>query len=287
MNHNSSSHPHNLGSPSNNQSQPPSSSGNFTTLLHTVIQTPTMNNQIQEDFSHNYSTKPSSSQHQSQKINHYQPLLSPNSGTVQNPKTYKLPSPLHQQQFSPAAQNTSSPATNHIKVPRFFVYNESEVSDGVNTCQKSILGKIITDKQIHVNSLQSGLATIWGSPSRFSIQETDDKILQFFMDNQLDQERILQGNPWIFRNSWLLLQPWDIISDPKSYNFVLVPVWIQLWGLPLHCKTKAMGKSIGGLLGNVTESELYEYPGKKVIVKIRVNMSLPPCNLGEFRFSPL
>jgi hypothetical protein len=35
-----------------------------------------------------------------------------------------------------------------------------------------------------------------------------------------------------------------------------------------------MGKSIGALLGNVEASEFYEYPGKKVIIKIKVAINV-------------
>jgi hypothetical protein len=57
-------------------------------------------------------------------------------------------------------------------------------------------------------------------------------------------------------------------------DFDHVPVWIQLWGLPPHCKTKAMGTHLGSLTGEVEASEFYEYPGKKVIIKIKVAMNV-------------
>lgn len=87
------------------------------------------------------------------------------------------------------------------------------------------------------------------------------------MDNQLDHERILQANPWIFRNSWLLLQPWDRVTDPSHYNFDWVPVWIQLWSLPAHCKTKAMGTSIGNLLEQYLRLKPMSIQGKMLLLK--------------------
>jgi hypothetical protein len=66
------------------------------------------------------------------------------------------------------------------------------------------------------------------------------------------------------------VQPWDRQSDPRNLDFNHAPVCIQLWGLPPHCKTKQLGISIGELLGKVEVADLYEYPGKKVIVKIKV-----------------
>jgi hypothetical protein len=95
-----------------------------------------------------------------------------------------------------------------------------------------------------------------------------------FMEDPFDQERILLGNPWIFRNSWLIIQPWDRNSDVSNLDIDHAPVWIQLWGLPTHCKTKKMGESIGALLGKVEASEFYEYPGKKMIIKIKVAINV-------------
>jgi hypothetical protein len=106
---------------------------------------------------------------------------------------------------------------------------------------KSVIGKIITDKHIHVNSIQNGLDSIWGAPQGLKIQEIGGKWLQFFMNNVTDQERILQGNPWIFRNSWLVVKPWDMEIDLHDLDFDNVPIWIQLWGLPPPLQNKKNG----------------------------------------------
>jgi hypothetical protein len=94
------------------------------------------------------------------------------------------------------------------------------------------------------------------------------------MDKESDHDRILQGNPWIFRNSWLIVKPWDRDTDLQSLDFDHAPIWVQLWGLPTHCKTKEMGESLGSLLGSVEASEFYEYPGKKMIIKIKVSLNV-------------
>jgi hypothetical protein len=112
--------------------------------------------------------------------------------------------------------------------PHFSCYPEKIVEEGVKACQTSILGKIITDKSIHVGSIQNGLESIWGSPPGLKIQETEGNILHFFMDNVANQDRILWGNPWIFKNSWLVVKPWDRETDPRILDFDHIPVWIQL-----------------------------------------------------------
>jgi hypothetical protein len=155
--------------------------------------------------------------------------------------------PLHQHHH----HNSNSPSDTPGTGTNFFVYPENIIDEGVNACKKSILGKIITEKPIHVSSIQNGLENIWGSPQGLKIQEIEKGILQFFTNKPIDQERILLGNPWIFRNSWIIVKAWDREVDPRTVDFNHAPVWVQLWGLPPHCKTKKMGESIGNLLGNV------------------------------------
>jgi hypothetical protein len=184
------------------------------------------------------------------------------------------------QQQSTETQDQQSP-NDPKRVPGFFVYPERFINEGVSACRKSILGKLITTKPVHVSSIQMGLENIWGSPSGLKIQEIEGKILQFFMDDFRDQERILYGNPWIFRNSWLIVHPWDRNTEITSLDFDHAPIWIQLWGLPPHCKTKQMGRSIGELLGKVETAEMYEYPDKKMIIKVKVAINVhQPISAG-------
>jgi hypothetical protein len=66
-------------------------------------------------------------------------------------------------------------------------------------------------------------------------------------------------------------------------DFKHVQVWIQLWGLPIHCKTTDMGKHLGSQLGKVEESALYDYPQKARIVKIKVKLNIEePVRPGLF-----
>jgi hypothetical protein len=64
-----------------------------------------------------------------------------------------------------------STANQEPKIHAFSFYPEQIIEEGVRACQCSILGKIITDKSIHVGSIQNGLDSIWGSPAGLKIQE--------------------------------------------------------------------------------------------------------------------
>jgi hypothetical protein len=93
------------------------------------------------------------------------------------------------------------------------------------------------------------------------------------MENNKDIQRAMKGNPWVIRNSWLVVQPWDREKDPKDLEFHKVPIWIQLWGLPLYCKTIAMGKHLGSQLGLVEDAALYDFPAKQESSKLKFKLT--------------
>lgn len=155
-----------------------------------------------------------------------------------------------------------------------IVFDEEDVEEGLQVCKNSVVGKILTEKPIHKGSLQSALANIWCNPKGFRMEEIEDKLYQFFLEEEKDAKRILQGSPWIFRNSWLIVKEWDRATDPKTMEFSTVLIWIQLWGLPPHCRTRSMGMKIGSCLGEVLESELFEFPEKRIINKIKVALDI-------------
>jgi hypothetical protein len=128
--------------------------------------------------------------------------------------TTLIPTPLashhpHQNQQDDIPETSSARNSKpHIQnLPRSFLYDDSTVNEGVDICQCSIIGKIITDKPIHVKSIQNDLESIWGSPPGLKIQALESKLLQFFVKDIADHDRIIVGNPWLFRNAWLVVKP--------------------------------------------------------------------------------
>lgn len=65
--------------------------------------------------------------------------------------------------------------------------------------------------------------------------------------------------------------------DLSTLDFTNVPLWIQFWGLPLHCKSLIMGHEMGAQLGSVLDVGIYEFPenAKAVKVKILFNRNNP------------
>jgi hypothetical protein len=165
----------------------------------------------------------------------------------------------------------------------FCMYKEEHISDGVHQCKHSLIGKFLSEKPLSKSIMQNSLMGIWGNPKGFTITEIEGGLYHITMEAESDLQRIVKGNPWIVRNNWLMMHPWDRKISPNNMDFKHVPVWIQLWNLPIHCKTTTMGKHLGGQLGKVDDVGLYDYPQKGRIVKIKVNLNIEePIRAGLF-----
>lgn len=66
------------------------------------------------------------------------------------------------------------------------------------------------------------------------------------------------------------MKEWEESGNIHEVEFHLVPIWTQIWGIPVAVRTKSMGLKIGAKLGKVEESELYQYPNNVTIVKVKV-----------------
>lgn len=154
------------------------------------------------------------------------------------------------------------------------MYEEDAIGEGIKQCQNSILGKILSPKQIPKQVLHSSLMGIWCSPAGFKITELENNLYQFSFEKEKDITRIFKGEPWIIRNVWLKLHLWTRTTIIQELDFQHAPLWIQVWGLPLHCKTVAMGMQLGSQIGKVEEAAIYDYPDNAKIIKIKVQFDL-------------
>lgn len=83
------------------------------------------------------------------------------------------------------------------------------------------------------------------------VNEIDHGIYKITMNRTEDHIRILKENPWIFRNSWLIIQEWYDTYNIESLEFSEAYIWVQIWDIPIHCKIVHMGLKLGAKRGDV------------------------------------
>jgi hypothetical protein len=60
----------------------------------------------------------------------------------------------------PESSNSRNQQNSPYKIPRSYLYFEHMIHDSLNAYNNSIIGKIITDKPIHISYIQNGLESI-------------------------------------------------------------------------------------------------------------------------------
>ena len=96
---------------------------------------------------------------------------------------------------------------------------------------------------------------VWRKPIGFRVVELEPKLYHFFFQRESDLVRVLHGNPWLFRNSWLIVRRWERNMIPVDVNFNNVDVKVQLWGLLEHCKILKLGRKLASVSGKVKDCE--------------------------------
>ncbi|KAI4334655.1 hypothetical protein L6164_013373 [Bauhinia variegata] len=81
---------------------------------------------------------------------------------------------------------------------------DKDVVIKLEACNLSLVGKLVADKNINTGVMQAVLFTLWNKPTGFLIVEIGDKTFQFFFTDERDLLRMLQSNPWVYKNSFLL-----------------------------------------------------------------------------------
>ncbi|XVF18986.1 hypothetical protein REPUB_Repub11eG0071800 [Reevesia pubescens] len=72
--------------------------------------------------------------------------------------------------------------------------------------QNCLLGKLLSNKVVHTDTLMSVFAKVWRIQSGLQIREVVDKLFIFHFENQTIKDHILLSQPWAFNRSLLVLK---------------------------------------------------------------------------------
>ncbi|KAF7838942.1 cysteine desulfurase mitochondrial-like [Senna tora] len=138
------------------------------------------------------------------------------------------------------------------------VYGEDEVINRGENDVFSVAGKIISSKPVNKGALESAFRNIWNQPEGLRVEEVDTNLFLFHFRKEKDMTRVLENGPWTFRNRWLTLARWRRGMVGTEEVFTRVKLGVQLWGVPLQCRTEKIAKKLCMQIGEVHEVGLYE-----------------------------
>ncbi|KAK8662497.1 hypothetical protein V6N13_092070 [Hibiscus sabdariffa] len=91
------------------------------------------------------------------------------------------------------------------------------------------------------SSLQSRVATIWGNASKVKVSLADLGLFVFLFNNACDRDCVLEKGPWHIQNK-PNMQKLDL-------DLTRIPVWLQLFNVPLELYTKKGLSYISSVIG--------------------------------------
>ena len=115
------------------------------------------------------------------------------------------------------------------------------------------MGCFHTTEPINLWDAKNLLRSVWKLGHDLKITDVGEGLMQFkfSMESQLNQ--VLNNGPWSFNNHLLLLKRWERGMTAFTVDFKVVPIWVQVWGLPFDLINEEVGKDINGGIGRVLE----------------------------------
>ncbi|MED6109684.1 hypothetical protein PIB30_035952 [Stylosanthes scabra] len=150
---------------------------------------------------------------------------------------------------NPLIPSKSIPVSHEEEEEPIIMLDRYDITVGVERCTRSLIGRLLADRSFSAGTIEAALGSIWRHPDGFKVLNRGGNIFQFFFSEERDVIRIERGAPWLFKNYILNLQRWKENRPIEEAEFIHVPLWIQLWGLPEHYKTKELGFKLGSSFG--------------------------------------
>lgn len=88
-------------------------------------------------------------------------------------------------------------------------------------------------------------------------------MFQFVFPTKEDSLKVLNGRSWPFDGQYLILKDWSEESEAKPETLRFVQIWVQVWDLPSHWMSKAVGLKIGELFNGAKDVIVPENRSKK------------------------
>ena len=147
-----------------------------------------------------------------------------------------------------------------------FIEEEGEGIEIDSKCTKAareigrncVLMKILAHKSINIEALRKNMRMLWKPNKSVQISEVDEELFLAEFGDGKDKKKVMDMCPWSYEKQLVLLQEFDGKLTPKEAEIRWAPFWVQIFNLPLNCRTKEIGLTIGTKLGEVLEIDVQE-----------------------------
>lgn len=102
---------------------------------------------------------------------------------------------------------------------------------GKEATKHGVVGKLLTDKTFNKRVFKSTMAHVWNIPRGLEIKEVEDNLFIFYFDHEDDKSKVLDGEPWLFDKSLLVLKDIAEMDSMQGECLTHTKLWVQFHGL--------------------------------------------------------
>jgi hypothetical protein len=153
-----------------------------------------------------------------------------------------------------------------------------EFQEVVSYGKTCVVAKLVADRMVSKEAIRITIKRWWKLHGNLSFKVLGENLFLIEFTDMRDKVRVLEGRPWTFDNSLLIVEDFDGKTSHADYLFDKAAFWVRMINLPLGCMGQAIGRRIGETVGKVeavdTDANGIGW-GEFLRVKILLDLSKP------------
>ncbi|XP_030941471.1 uncharacterized protein At4g02000-like [Quercus lobata] len=136
--------------------------------------------------------------------------------------------------------------------------------------------KVLTNKSVSLDALRKNLRMMWKLKKEMKLSEIEEDLFLVEFGDEKDKRKVIDMSPWSYEKQLVIIQEFEAELTPKEIELKWSPFWVQMFNLPLKCRTRETGMVIGSKLGEVLEVDVPDlgvHWGKCLRVRIRIDVT--------------
>ena len=94
------------------------------------------------------------------------------------------------------------------------------------------LYRVHTSKPFSHAALFSALRNAWATVKEVTFKVLGPNLFLVQLHCLVDWSRVMEGSPWLFRGSPIVMEEYDAFSNIHAYKLDKIPIWLRIQGAP-------------------------------------------------------
>ncbi|XP_062086519.1 uncharacterized protein LOC133792629 [Humulus lupulus] len=152
------------------------------------------------------------------------------------------------------------------------------VEDDLFDARWCLVGKLLGGRVADFDALKNVLASLWRPVKGMFVKQLEPNRFLFQFCHEIDINRVLEGSPWTFNRSPVILERLKMGDNPRLIPLNTMEIWVQVYNLKAGFMSDRVLKACGGFIGTFISSCPKNYTGvwrEFLRVRVRINIEQP------------